>query len=286
MHTAALTALASIAFAAVALLCDRALAADLLDAASFSSVAAVTAAALLAWLVRRKAPAATPGARAPRDFVAAAALAITVLVIPYAFTTLDAGSGALLLFAGAHLTLLVAALRHGPARPATPRIVGFCLAAAGLIYLLVPGDGAPPMIGVVAMTVAGIAWGIHALRAGDRDDVLESTSRSMTLAVVPVLMIHVAVADSTLVTLGGVLVAICAGILAAVCGLAAWYAASPRLAPPAAATAQIAVPLIAALGGVVLFGEEPGARLIVAAACISGGVLLAASGRAARLTDS
>ena len=286
MHTAALTVLASVAFAAVALLCDWALAADLLDAASFSSVAAVTAAVLLAWLVRRKAPHATPPARAPRDFTAVAALAITVLVIPYALTTLDAGSGTLLLFAGAHLTLLIPALRRGQAKLAMLRIVGFCLAAAGLIYLLVPGDGAPPMIGAAAMTVAGIAWGIHALRAAKRNSVLESTSRKLTLAVVPVLVIHVAVADSTLVTLGGVLVAVCAGILAAVCGLAAWYAASHRLVPLAAAAAQIAVPLIAALGGIVLFGEVPGARLIVAAACILGGVLLAAGGRAARLTGS
>ena len=286
MHTAALTALASVAFAAVALLCRWTLGADLLDAASFSSVAAVTAAVLLARLARRNAPAATPTPRTPRDFAAAAALAITLLLVPYAFTALDAGSGTLLAFGAAQLTLLVPALRAGLTKLAILRIVGFCVAAAGLIYLLVPGDGAPPTIGAAAMTAAGIAWGVHALRAARRNSILESTSRNLTLAVVPVLVVHVAVADSTLVTLGGVLVAVCAGILASVCGLAAWYAASPRLAPLAAATARIAVPLIAALGGIVLFGEEPGARLIVAAACILGGVLLAASGRAARLTGS
>jgi drug/metabolite transporter (DMT)-like permease len=55
-------------------------------------------------------------------------------------------------------------------------------------------------------------------------------------------------------------------------GYAIWYAALRGLASTVAATVQLSVPAIAAVGGVLLLGEAPGARLAVASAAVLGGI--------------
>ena len=275
MKTVALTALAMIALAANSLLCRWALAEDMIDPASFASFRVVAAAVVLAFLVKRKARGATAGApRESRDFMAAGALAVSVLLFSFAHVTLEAGSGALIVFGAAQLTMFAAALRNGqPFRAVS--WVGFAFALAGMIYLLSPGSAAPPLFGGILMAAAGIGWGVHSLRSSGSDRVLESTSRNFVLAVPPVLVIHVAVASSTLLTPPGVFVAVCAGALASAGGYAVWYAALRNLKAVPAATVQLSVPLIAVLGGVVLLAEEPNVRLLVSSLAILGGIVLA-----------
>ena len=275
MQTAALTALAMIALAANSLLCRWALAEGMIDPASFASFRVVSAAVVLAFLVKRKARGGTAGApRESRDFMAAAALAVSMLLFSFAHVTIEAGSGALIVFGAAQLTMFAMALRNGPPFRAAPW-VGFALALAGLIYLLSPGGTAPPLFGGILMAVAGIGWGVHSLRGSGSDRALESTSRNFVLAVPPVLAIHVAVASSTLLTLPGVLAAVCAGALASAGGYAIWYAALRKLKAAPAATVQLSVPLIAVLGGVVLLAEELTVRLMVSSLAILGGIVLA-----------
>ena len=56
-----------------------------------------------------------------------------------------------------------------------------------------------------------------------------------------------------------------------------WYAAPRRLTATRAAIVQLAVPALAAMGGVVFVGEQLSTRLIIAAAMILGGIMLALS---------
>ena len=57
-------------------------------------------------------------------------------------------------------------------------------------------------------------------------------------------------------------------------GYAIWYSALPFLKSVTAATVQLAVPVIAALGGVFLLGEALTPRLLVASAAILGGIAM------------
>jgi drug/metabolite transporter (DMT)-like permease len=57
-------------------------------------------------------------------------------------------------------------------------------------------------------------------------------------------------------------------------GYAIWYSALPLLTSVTAATVQLAVPVIAALGGVFLLGEPLTLRLLAASVAILGGVAL------------
>ena len=58
-----------------------------------------------------------------------------------------------------------------------------------------------------------------------------------------------------------------------------WYSALSDLTATRAATVQLAVPVIAAAGGVALLSEEISMRLVVAAALILGGIGLAILGK-------
>jgi drug/metabolite transporter (DMT)-like permease len=64
------------------------------------------------------------------------------------------------------------------------------------------------------------------------------------------------------------------GALTSGLGYVLWYAALPRLTATAAATVQLSVPAIAALGGVMLLSEAMSARLLIASAIILGGIAL------------
>jgi len=60
-------------------------------------------------------------------------------------------------------------------------------------------------------------------------------------------------------------------------GYIVWYAALRPLTATRAAIAQLAVPALAAMGGVVPVDDQLSTRLIIAAAMILGGIMLALS---------
>jgi drug/metabolite transporter (DMT)-like permease len=62
-------------------------------------------------------------------------------------------------------------------------------------------------------------------------------------------------------------------------GYVIWYAALRELAATSAATVQLSVPVIAAIGGVILLSEEVTLRLLVASAATLGGVAIVLSQR-------
>ena len=65
-------------------------------------------------------------------------------------------------------------------------------------------------------------------------------------------------------------------------GYAIWYAALRGLSATRAATVQLSVPVIAALGGVLLLSEPVTFRLLTSSVATLGGIALVLSQRAAR----
>lgn len=72
----------------------------------------------------------------------------------------------------------------------------------------------------------------------------------------------------------GLMLAGVSGALASGLGHAIWYHALPALKATHAATVQLSVPVIAALGGVLLLGEALTLRLALASCAILGGIAL------------
>lgn len=273
MRTFALTALAMLAFAANSLLCRAALGEDLIDAASFATLRVLSGAFLLAIMASRAVGRAAPQAAARPDWPAIIGLFVYLTAFSFAYLSLPAGSGALVLFAAVQLTMLGAAL-YGGERFTLPAWFGFALAVAGLVYLLSPGFSAPPLGGSLLMALAGIAWGVYSLRGRGNRDALQSTSRNFVLAAPLVMAVNLLFVHDAHWSIGGVALAVLSGTLASALGYVVWYAALRGLSAMSAATVQLSVPVIAAAGGVLLLAEALSLRLVLASIAVLGGIAI------------
>jgi drug/metabolite transporter (DMT)-like permease len=266
---ALLTVLALAGFAGNALLCRAALETGAIDAASFTLVRLLSGAVALVVLARLR----TNG-QGQGSWGSALALFAYAAAFSYAYLQLTAATGALLLFGAVQATMLARGLWMGE-RMRSPQLCGLLLACAGLAGLMMPGLSSPPPAGALLMLVAGVAWGVYSLRGRGADDPLQVTAGNFLRAVPMAALLALLLADRTSMTPAGAGYAVLSGALASGIGYAIWYAALPSLRATTAAIVQLAVPPIAALGGVVLLHEPLTPRLLVAAAAVLGGIALA-----------
>jgi len=269
-------AVALTAFAANSLLARLALGAGTIDPASFTAIR-LTSGAVVLWLLLRHRGEAIRFSKA--SLGGAALLFLYAAPFSFAYVTLPTGTGALVLFGAVQLTMIGAGLRAGE-RLGVLEWLGLGAAVAGVIYLNLPGLGAPSPLGVALMAVAGAAWGLYSLRGRDAGPPLLRTGQSF-LAAAPAGMIVAAAAAITgrgHLGLTGVLSGVASGALASGGGYAVWYSVLPSLSATRAGTLQLLVPVLAAVAGVVLLNEPVTLRLVVSAAAILGGVAIAGWG--------
>jgi len=276
LNTPLLTALAMVAFAANSVLCRLALGAGLIDAASFATIRVAAGALVLASLMvprwRRRAP-------APTDWRMVFMLFAYMAFFSFAYITLSTGTGALILFGAVQLTMFAVALRLGE-HFSVISWAGLILAFTGLIYLVSPGLTAPDPLGALLMSIAGVAWGVYSLLGRGAVEPLEVTANNFIFCVPLLVAVSLVFHAEFHATLEGVLLATASGGIASGIGYAIWYTALRGLTATSAATVQLSVPAIAALGGVLLLAEDLTTRLIVASVATLGGVWMALAQRA------
>jgi drug/metabolite transporter (DMT)-like permease len=275
-----------LAFAANSLLTRMALGDGRIDASSFTAVRMAAGAVMLLLIV---VPRWRRGGLPPMNVRAAAMLFAYMACFSFAYLSLSAGTGALLLFGAVQLTMFVAALRAGEYF-APLSWGGFALAVGGLVYLVSPGLAAPDPVGALLMLAAGVAWGFYSLLGRGGGDPLYATAGNFVLGVPFVLCLSGAALlvqpDALRLQADGVWLAIGSGAIASALGYVVWYAALQGLTATRAATVQLSVPVIAAVGGAVLLAEPLTARLAWASAVTLGGiaiVLLQRGGRRRRV---
>ena len=277
-RTALLTAAAMVAFAANSLLTRQALGAGGIDPASFTAIRVMSGAAGLGALAalrsRRPAP-------APFDARAAAMLFAYMALFSFAYVSLGAGAGALILFAAVQLTMFAAAMREGE-RFCWRAWAGLAAAIAGLVYLVSPGLAAPDPWGALMMTGAGIAWGLYSLLGRGAADPLGATTVNFALCVPAVLVLSLLFMAHVRISGPGIALAMISGALTSAGGYVIWYAALANLPASRAATVQLSVPVIAALGAVVLLGEALTWRLVIASVLTLSGVAMVLAQRTGR----
>ena len=264
-----LTTLAMLAFAANSLLCRLALQDGGMNAASFTSIRLISA-ALMLWLIvsiRRKQPS------GQGNWPSALALFAYAAGFSFAYIHLTAATGALLLFGAVQTTMIGYGLWSGE-RLRWTQWSGVCLALAGLIGLMLPGLSAPPLMESLLMLGAGVAWGIYSLRGKGAGDPTRITTGNFLRTVPLALAMGVLFPDFTALDASGVWYAVASGALASGVGYAIWYSVLPSLQATHAATIQLSVPVIAAVGGVLLLGEPITLRLWLASVAILGGIAL------------
>jgi drug/metabolite transporter (DMT)-like permease len=272
LRTAALAAAALVGFAANSILCRMALQQGLADAASFTSIRLGSGALVLLVLHRATTPARPAGPSG--SWTSAAALFAYAAAFSFAYLRIGAGTGALLLFGAVQATMLVWALRSGE-RLGASEWLGLAAALGGLVALVLPGLTAPDPAGAALMIAAGIAWGVYSLRGRGTAHPLAATASNFARAVPFTLALSLLAAGRVHVTREGALLAVASGALASGVGYSLWYAALRGLTATRAAVVQLSVPVLAAVGAVILLGERPSARLVLAGGAIIGGVALA-----------
>ncbi|MFP3567079.1 DMT family transporter [Paraburkholderia sp. SIMBA_030] len=277
-QTIVLTAAAMFAFAGNSLLCRLALQQRGIDPASFASIRLVSGAIALAVIMRFRSERSSPR---HADWRAAAMLFAYVAFFSFAYLTLPAGTGALILFGAVQLTMLGGGLRSGEMFGSIAWL-GLALAVAGLVYLVSPGVAAPAPLGAALMAIAGVAWGVYSLRGRSVADPLAATAGNFLRAAPLALVLSLLFVANAYANAAGVALAIASGALTSGIGYVLWYAALSKLSAMRAATVQLSVPLIAAFGGVVFLSEAITPRLAAASAAILGGIAMVLFSRAQR----
>jgi drug/metabolite transporter (DMT)-like permease len=277
--TIAYTVLALAAFAANSILCRMALREGVVDPATFSTVRFASGAMMLIVV----------GARTKRPFfplsgswVAAISLAIYALPFAFAYTQLSAGTGALIMFGCVQVTMLVAALSAGE-RPHAVQWVGLIVALAGLVNLVFPGLTAPSPLGAALMATAGVCWGLYSLLGRSASNPLLQNTGNFVRAVPLIAVVSVFTTPSIHIEPRGAVLSIASGAVATGLGYVVWYAAVRGLSAVRASVVQLAVPLIAAGGGVLLLSETVTLRLVSSTILVLGGITMATLGGARSL---
>ena len=277
VRTALLTVIALMAFAGNSLLCRLALTRTRIDAASFTTIRIASGALVLLLLVQLR-----PGRKhTGGSWPSALALIWYAAGFSFAYVRLTAGTGALLLFGAVQATMITVGVLRGE-RLSALQSGGLLLAYAGLIDLVLPGISAPPLVSAVLMLAAGAAWGVYSLRGKGAGDPTAVTAGNFVRAVPLAILVSVLASSYRSVDSAGAWYAVASGALASGLGYAVWYTALHDLRATTAATVQLSVPVIAAAGGVLLLREPLTSRLLIAAACILGGVALVVRTRARR----
>ena len=269
LYVVLLTTFALVAFAANSIICRMALGNAAVDPASFSSIRLVSGAVVL-WLIV-KATVRDKAEEPQGSWWSAAMLFLYAAAFSFAYVSLNAGVGALVLFGAVQATMITAGLIKGE-RPPMLVWCGLAIALAGLVYLVLPGISAPSFFGSALMAVAGFAWGVYSLRGLGSINPVGVTCGNFIRSVPMTAVLSLVLLPLMQFSWEGVLLAVLSGGLTSGIGYVVWYAALGHLSATRAAMLQLLVPIIAAAGGVLLLSEQLTLRLILSSILIIGGV--------------
>ena len=271
-----LTALALCFLAANSLL-TRAGVLDGTDPMAFAAIRVTAGMAVLALLSAGRGVTVT-GAR---RWGAAAALIVYLLGFSLAYRTLDAGLGALILFATVQMGLFALSLLRGE-RSGPVRLAGMALSLGGLVWLLLPGGGvrADPLDAAL-MIVAGLGWAAYSFAGKFEPRPLAGSAGNFAVATA-LFALLVPLWWGTTVTAFGMVMAVLSGAIASGIGYALLFRVLPRMGVATAGVAQLAVPVIATVAGAALLGEVPDARALAAGGLVLAGIAVATLRRPSR----
>jgi drug/metabolite transporter (DMT)-like permease len=267
--TTVYSGLALIAFASNSIICRLALTSGSIDPTGFSTIrllSGVLALTLISSVVKDEKTVNDSG-----NWLSACTLFLYIITFSFAYVSLSACTGVLILFGAVQVTMILTGLVQGE-RPKKLELTGLSVALFGLIYLMLPGWEAPSLRGVILMTVAGVSWGIYSLQGKNDGNPVAVTSGNFTRAIPFAFITCIVYLANLNATFSGMALAFTSGALTSGIGYAVWYAALRGLTVTQAASIQLLVPIIATIGGVIFLSEVISLRLIVSSVLILGGV--------------
>ncbi|WP_086774329.1 DMT family transporter [Vibrio coralliirubri] len=292
MQTLMVTFITLVAFAANSVLCRWALMDQTIDPLSFSIVRILSGALTLLILLTLSSQSKSKReltnntslyTRLKSQFQLTSILSLLVYMFGFSFAYLElgAGLGALVLFVAVQFTMIAAHLFSGN-RMSLIEWGGCLLSVAGLVYLLMPTEStqAPDLVSIILMSLAGIGWGIYTLAGKKSSNALRSTTANFgfsSLVILLALSLLVLIPNALTrvsITEQGLIYAVISGSVASGVGYSLWYYVVKKLNTVVASIAQLSVPVIATLGGVLLLSEPVTMQFIVSSTVILLGISL------------
>jgi len=271
LTTLVFTLFALAAFAANSVLSRLALGAGAIDAASYTVIrlfSGILVLAMVLLLSKKRAANRTGG-----SWTSGLALFLYAVTFSFAYTTLDTGTGALILFGAVQVTMILLSMFGGDRlRPA--EWLGVLVAFGGFVYLVLPRVTTPSFVGLVLMTAAGVSWGVYTLKGRGSPDPVADTAYNFIRTAPFILVLFLVSLGGARYSAAGIGYAALSGAVTSGLGYTVWYYALRGLNATRAAVVQLSVPVIAALGGVVWVGETISLRLALSGLLILGGILL------------
>jgi drug/metabolite transporter (DMT)-like permease len=271
-----LTSFALTAFAFNSILCRMALGSGEADGAGFTAVRLIAGAVMLAFIAAVRGKTRNPAKRG--NWASAFFLFAYAICFSFAYLGLTTATGALVLFGCVQITMIGAGIYEGE-RPTALEWLGLAVAFGGLVYLVLPGLSAPPLVSSILMAAAGIAWGLYTLRGRGSADPLADTAGNFVRSVPMVAAAAIPFLGQVNLSTRGIVFAVLSGAVASGIGYSVWYAALKYHTSTRAAVLQLAVPVLAAAGGIVFLSEIADVRLLIAATLILGGIGLTVGGK-------
>ena len=213
------------------------------------------------------------GMRGSGNWISALALFVYAAGFSFAYTSLSAGTGALLLFGAVQATMIAWGLHKGE-RLSTIQSAGFIIAVTGLVVLVLPGVSAPPLMGSMLMLAGGVAWGIYSVRGKGEKNPSSATTGNFVRAVPFAAALSIIFIMRAHLDFAGVTFGIISGSITSGLGYVIWYSVLPDLKAVSAAIVQLSVPVLAATGGILLLAEPITMRYVLASLAVLGGIAL------------
>ncbi|WP_106745599.1 DMT family transporter [Yoonia maritima] len=242
---------------------------------SFAAIRVAAGATMLWALIGlRSAPA--PAIVSPKRLAGAVALATYMIGFSWAYQSLDAGIGALILFGALQVVIFGWAIIEKQ-KVSAQRWLGMLTALGGLCVLLWPSEArAMPATSILAMVAAAVAWGAYTLLGRREADPLGATASNFLLCVP---LVCIGFISSGPLPFMGIVTAIVAGGVTSGLGYALWYRVLPSLPTTIAGIAQLSVPVIAVAFGVVFLNETVSLRMTISGVLVLGGIAVSLYGQ-------
>lgn len=201
-------------------------------------------------------------------------LFVYAICFSYAYINLEAGIGALILFAAVQLTIIIVALIKKESINFI-KSVGIIISFGGLIYLLFPSEKFEISIyHSILMIISGIAWGFYTIFGKNSSNATLNTTDNFTKSLFYLVIFFLLFIDNLNISNYGVLLAFISGGITSALGYLLWYYLLPNMKITTSGILQLLIPPIAIFLGVLFLDEELTFKLILSTIIILSGIFI------------
>lgn len=191
-----------------------------------------------------------------------------------AYINLDAGLGALILFAIVQLTTIVVGL-FKKEQLTIKKSFGILIAIIGLIYLLLPDKETNiSLFHAFLMVLSGIAWGFYTILGKSSKNAILHTTDNFVKSLFFITILTIPFILNLHISSFGVLMAFISGGITSAIGYALWYYLLPNMKIITSGILQLLIPPLAIFLGVIFLNEEFTFKLALSTLIILSGIFI------------